>query len=108
MSTSKLDATGSFQPLTIQAGPTRLSLPSGSVAIRPNGIEFLSAKPWPLWTEVTVELRSVGEPRPVRGSGVVVDCSGNRHTGYVVSLVLMSLTRQSQARLSQWASLRPA
>jgi hypothetical protein len=108
MSTSKLDASGSFQPVTVQAGQRHLSLPAHGVAIRPNGIEFLTSKPLPLWTEVTVELRAPLEPRPVRGSGVVVDCTGSRHTGYVVSLVLMNLTRQSQARLSQWASLRPA
>jgi hypothetical protein len=108
MSTSKLDASGSFQAVTVQTGHRLLSLPANGVAIRPNGIEFLSSRPLPLWTEVTVELRSPSEPRPVRGSGVVVDCTGSRHTGYAVSLVLMNLTRQSQARLSQWASLRPA
>jgi hypothetical protein len=82
-------------------------LPSNQVAIRKNGIEFLSPNAIPLWTEVTVDLRSPLEPRPVRGSGVVVDCTGNRHTGFVVSLMMTNLTRQSQERLSQLAGGRP-
>jgi hypothetical protein len=57
---------------------------------------------------VTVELRSPADSRPVRGIGVVVDCAGNRHSGYVVSLLFMNLTRQSQERLVQLAQAYPA
>jgi len=78
------------------------------VAIRKNGIAFLSRSPLSLWTEVTVDLRSPLEARPVRGSGVVVDCSGNQRTGYVVSLMLTNLTRQAQERLSQLAIVQTA
>jgi hypothetical protein len=85
-----------------------LQLPADQVAIRKSGIEFLSPDAIPLWTEVTVDLRSPLEPRPVRGSGVVVDCSGNQRSGYVVSLMLMNLTPQAQERLSQLADVRPA
>lgn len=108
MSTSKLDGSTPFRTLPGSDSRTALRLQADQVAFRHNGIEFLSPAAIPLWTEVNVDLRSPQESRPVRGSGVVVDCAGNRHTGYVVSLVFMSLTRQSQERLSQLASPRPA
>ena len=74
---------------------------------RRNGIEFLAPQEIPEWTEVTVDLRSPVDGKPVRGTGVVVDCTGNRHAGYIVSLVFMSLSRQSQERLSELAELQP-
>jgi hypothetical protein len=39
---------------------------------------------------------------------VVVACHGNRHTGYVVSMVLMNLSRQAQQRLDTLAFSRVA
>jgi len=61
----------------------------------------MSVQPIPLWTEVTLDLRTPVDSGSVRGTGVVVDCTGNRHTGYVVSLVFMNLSRQSQHNLSR-------
>lgn len=108
MSTSKVDTSGIFRPVTNASSPRRLLLAAEQVSIRRNGIEFLSPNAIPLWTEVTVDLRSPLEPRPVRGCGVVVDCTGNRHTGYVVSLMMTGLTRQTQERLCQLAGSRMA
>jgi hypothetical protein len=108
MCASKVDRSGVFRPLALPAPQTRLRLAPNQVSIRQNGVEFLSAHPIPLWTEVTAELRSPLDARPVRGTGVVVDCTGNRRSGYVVSLVFMNLTPQSQASLSHLASPRPA
>ncbi|MBM3882381.1 MAG: hypothetical protein FJ387_22105 [Verrucomicrobia bacterium] len=106
MATSKVDRSGVFEPVTVEAHKTRLLLSAKEVVVRPNGLEFLSPHPIALWTEVTVDLRSPVDARPVRGGGVVVDCTGNRHAGYVVSLVLMNLTRQSQERLRELAVCR--
>ena len=78
------------------------------MVFRKNGIEFLAPQSMPEWTEVTVDLTSPMDGKPVRGTGVVVDCTGNRHAGYVVSLVFMSLTKQSQARLSELAEVQPS
>jgi hypothetical protein len=36
---------------------------------------------------------------------VVVACSGNRHTGYNVSLVFTSVTKQAQERLNDFSSI---
>ena len=108
MSTSKVDTSGLLSPPPATSSQTRLTLPAEQVAIRKNGIEFLSTTAIPLWTEVTVDLRSPRESRPVRGSGVVVDCAGNRNTGYIVSLMMTNLTRRSQERLSELAGSQSA
>lgn len=107
MSTSKLDSSGVFRvsPLPKDSGP--LLLTTAQVAFRRNGIEFLSPEPIPLWKELTVDLRSKGGSCYLRGTGVVVDCAGSRHAGYVVSLMFMGLTRQSQEQLSQMAAFGP-
>lgn len=103
MSTSKLDTSGVFQPLTIQAQQTRLTLPANAIRFRKNGIEFRTTGPIPVWTEMNVDLQSGGEGKKVHCTGVIVDCHGNRHTGYLVSMVFMNLSRQSQQRLAELA-----
>jgi len=103
MSTSKLDTSGIFRPVTLKTPATRLTLPTQAVCIRKNGIDFLSKSPFPLWTEVTVDLQTP-EAKKLRGSGVVVACDGNRQSGYSVSLMFMNLSRQSQEHLSLLAN----
>jgi len=100
MSTSKLDTSGVFHPLTLKASKTQLNLCSNNVSIRKNGIEFHSAQPIPIWTEMSVELQSVKDMKKLHCTGVVVACQGTRHAGYHVSMVFMNLSRQSQERLS--------
>jgi hypothetical protein len=93
----------SYQPLAIQDTPKVLPLPAGFFQIRKNGIEFQSSSPIPEWTEMTVELETSGAGRKMRCTGVVVACSGNRHTGYQVAMLFTDLSRQSQARLNDLA-----
>jgi hypothetical protein len=105
MSTSKLDTSGIFQPLNSVLGKenrTQLTLPAHNVCIRKNGLEFRAAKALPLWTEMTIDL-VCGTGKKVHCHGVVVACHGNRHTGFIVSMVLMNLTRQAQERLDTLA-----
>jgi hypothetical protein len=99
MATSRLDRSGIFRPLVVQADQTQLRLPPGSAQIRKSGIEFHSPQPFPEWTEMTVTLRPPGASSEVRCTGVVVACAGNRHTGYAVSLLFLNLSRRSQERL---------
>jgi hypothetical protein len=108
MSTSKFDTSGIFQPLTLQTSSTKLALPADRVRFRKNGVEFLSTKPLPLWSEMTVNLQSPQDGRKVAATGVVVECLGNRHSGYSVALLFTNLSRQSQARLSELAVSQPA
>jgi len=103
MSARKIDVAGAFQPVTLQSRQTRLSLAPEDVRIRKNGVEFRSDEPIAAWTEMTVTLQSTGEAAKVNCTGVVVACSGNRHSGYTVSMVFTSLSKQAQARLDQLA-----
>ena len=98
MSTSKLDRSGIFQAIHLHGDQTRLTLAPDSVRIRPNGVEFRADKPIAQWTEMRVDLFSA-EGEKVHCNGIVVECNGNRHTGYQVSMLFMNLTRQAQERL---------
>lgn len=102
MSTSKLDRSGVFHALHVHGPQTRLTLSQESVKIRANGVEFRADKPIAQWTEMTVDLMSA-EGEKVHGNGVVVECNGNRHTGYHVSILFMNLSRKAQDRLDWWA-----
>ena len=99
MSASKLSNADVFRPVTVQSRTTRLDLPASAIKIRKNGIEFRSATAIPAWTEMTVALKGPLDPRKLNCTGIVVACPGNRHSGYLVSMVFMNLTRQEQARL---------
>lgn len=108
MSSSKLDTSGVFEPVTVLAHQAQLTLSAATVRLRKNGIEFRTGKPIPTWNEMTVEMQSPEDAKKVRFTGVVVACDGNRHTGYQVSMVFTSLSRQSQERLQTLASARLA
>lgn len=101
MSTSKLDTSGVFAQES-SASEMRLTLCAETIKFRRNGIEFLSSKPLPLWTEMTIDIQSP-DAKKVRGSGVVVGCEGTRQSGYVVSFIFMNLSRQAQERLGMLA-----
>ncbi len=100
MSARKIDNSNPFNQVTVEARETRLSLSPEQVRVRRNGVEFRSASPINAWTEMTVSLQSTRDAGRVRCTGVVVACNGNRHNGYIVSLVFTSLSKQSQARLN--------
>ena len=103
MSARRADGSDAFSRVTVQARRAQLSLAPDAVVIRKNGIEFLSPTPFPMWTEMTLELQSPLDGGEIECSGVVIACSGNRHTGYHVSLVFTSLSRQAEARLISMA-----
>ncbi len=65
-----------------------------------NGIEFRSAAPFALWTEMTMSLEPVRGDGRINCTGVVISCTGSKHTGYHVSLIFTGLSRQAQQRLS--------
>jgi hypothetical protein len=100
MSARSIESTGSFHQVSVGARQTRLALSPDSVIIHRKGIEFRSAIPFAEWTEMTMTLQSPGEAGRVHCSGVVISCTGNKHTGYHVSMVLTGLSKQAQARLT--------
>lgn len=98
----------STEPMTggNRAPEGALVLSQSELVFRNNGLEFLSERPLALWSEVQVAIHSPSAAEPVRGSGVVVDCSGSRHTGYVIALLLLDLpatARRSWERLRRTA-----
>ena len=99
MSARKAVGHHSLQPLTVQARQSRLTLSHDAILFHRNGIEFRSATPFSPWTEMTLTLQTPEDGR-VHCSGVVISCTGNKHTGYHVAMVLMGMSRQAQARLS--------
>lgn len=98
MSARKIES--SLQPVTVQSRQTRLSLAPSEVRIRRNGVEFRSLTPIANWTELTVTLQSTRDTGRVHCTGVVVSCASDRHSGYTVSVLFTSLSKQSQARLN--------
>ncbi len=100
MSARIIKSTGSLQQVTVEARQTRLTLSPESMVIHKNGIEFRSATPFSEWTEMTMTLRSPGDGGKVHCSGVVISCTGNKHAGYHVSMVLTGLSKQAQLRLT--------
>ena len=92
--------------VTVQARQTRLNLPPDSVVIHKGGIEFQCDTAFPKWVEMTVTVQSPVDDSRVNCSGVVVECSGSKHAGYLVSMVFTSLTKQAESKLSQLAFAR--
>ncbi|MEK7707050.1 MAG: PilZ domain-containing protein [Verrucomicrobiota bacterium] len=90
------------QQVTLGARQSRLTLSHDTVVIHKGGIEFHSPTPFTAWTEMTVELQSPDNGK-VHCAGVVIACSGSKHTGYHVSMVFTSMSKQAQARLTTMA-----
>jgi len=104
MSARKLDGISSFEsPLTVEAPQTRLELSADKVVIHKSGIEFRSPTPFNPWSEMTISLQNPRDGGKLNCSGVVIACAGNKHTGFNVSLIFTSLSRQAQSRLDTMA-----
>ncbi len=104
MSAKKFESGDAFQQqITVEGRQSRLELSSEAVVIHKSGIEFRSPTPFNPWTEMTVALQSPRDGGRIQCSGVVIACSGNKHTGYQVSLVFTSMSRQAQSRLNVMA-----
>jgi hypothetical protein len=104
MSAKKFESVDSFQQqITVEGRQSRLELSAESVVIHKSGIEFRSPTPFNPWTEMTVALQSPRDDGRVQCSGVVIACSGSKHTGYHVSLVFTGMSKQAQSRLNLMA-----
>ena len=103
MSARKYETRGILKPFVVHSRQTWLTLDLGDVCIYKNGVEFRSPAPFQAWTEMNVQLESSHGSGTINCCGVVISCEGNRHEGYVVSMVFSSISKQSQARLNQLA-----
>ena len=104
MSAKRVSNLGSFEhSVNIASREAALELSADKVSVRKGGIEFRSPAPFREWAEMTVSLQSPQDGQRVSCHGVVVACSGNKHAGYLVSMIFTSLTKQAQARLNSMA-----
>ena len=103
MSARKAEASGSLHHVTVEARQARLSLSPDAVIFHKNGMEFRSAEPFSPWAEMTLTLQSPRDNGKVHCNGVVISCTGNKHSGYHVSMVFTGLSKQAEARLSAMA-----
>jgi hypothetical protein len=98
---------GSVDPLkqqvTIAAQQSRLELSAESVSVHKSGIEFRSPTPFREWAEMTIDISSLRDGSKLQCNGVVIACSGNKHTGYRVSMVFTNLSKQAQMHLNSMA-----
>jgi hypothetical protein len=93
--------------LTVNSRKVSLTLSPDAVSIHKGGIEFRSETPFPNWVEMTVSLKSPSDDNAVNCTGVVVDCIGNKHEGYHVSMVFTSISKQAEARLNTMVFSHP-
>lgn len=107
MSARKVETTSFQQHVTVEARQARLVLSPGSVIIHKNGIEFRSATAFSAWTEMTLTLQSPRDNSKINCNGVVISCTGNKHSGYHVSMVFTGMSKQAEARLSTMAHSAP-
>lgn len=101
MSARKIESVGGMgQHLTVEARQARLTLSPEAVSLHRGGIEFRSEKSFPRWIEMTVTIQSPHDGATVNCSGVVVDCTGNKHAGYHISMVFTSMSKAAESRLN--------
>ena len=104
MSAKKITGSSFGREVTIEARQTRLLLSEDAVVIHKGGIEFRSPASFSPWIEMTLTLEARDGHR-VNCAGVVVSCGGNKHGGYLVSMIFTSLSKQAQARLATMAHI---
>ena len=91
------------QQVTVEGRQARLELSTDAVSVHKSGIEFRSPTPFKEWAEMTVALHSPQDDAKLQCSGVVVACSGSKHSGYRVSMVFTHISEQAQMRLNSMA-----
>src|SRR5450432_1029363 len=87
------------QQVTVEGRESRLELSADAVSVHKGGIEFRSPTPFSEWAEMTVALSSPRDGGKLQCSGVVIACSGSKHSGYRVSMVFTHLSPQAQVQL---------
>lgn len=104
MSARKISSIDSAKhQVTVEGRQSRLELSTDTVSVHKSGIEFRSPTPFSEWTEMTVALSSPRDGSKLQCSGVVIACSGTKHSGYRVSMVFTSMTERAQMQLNSMA-----
>ena len=101
MSAAKLVETTSFPPSMQPHMDDRqvLHLSPDNTLVRNNGIQFHYHTELPQFTEMSVDLHDPADNGEIKATGIVVACSGDRHKGFEVSMLLLNLSEAHRARL---------
>ena len=103
MSAKRVHGISFDQPVTVEAQQTKLELSADTVSVHKGGIEFRSLVPFTEWAEMTVTLHSPLGRGKFSCNGVIVACTGSKHSGYHVSMVFTDVSPQAQAELGAMA-----
>ena len=103
MKTTKLDKSGMFEPLTVRSNEIEFTLPPEAVNVRSNDVEFLANQELPVWSELTIDLKSPSSNEPIHCNGIVVGSSGSRHSGFVISILFVGLDPEAQSQVESLA-----
>jgi hypothetical protein len=104
MSAKKISSLGSMEnSVSVSGRQSALELCADKVSVHKNGIEFCSPTPFKEWSEMTVSLQSPASGQPVACHGVVVACTGSKHSGYHISMLFTSLTPTAEKQLGAMA-----
>jgi hypothetical protein len=90
--------------VTLEGRQARLALSPHSVVFHKSGIEFRSTTPFTPWTEMTLTMQSPQDHGRLHCTGVVIACTGNKHSGYHVSMIFTGLSKHAEERLSSMAA----
>lgn len=102
MSASKINSKIFDSANPASSDHTLLNLAEDQVFFSKNGIEFRSATDIPVWTEMTVDLKAK-KGENLTCNGVIVSCSGNRHTGFQIAMVFTGMSPQHQKQLDNFS-----
>jgi len=106
MSAKKLTGIGATfsTSVSVSSRDAKLELGSDKVTIHKNGMEFRSPQPFKEWSEMTVALLSPKTGSRISCQGVIVACTGSKHSGYHVSMVFTSLSSATEKQLGNMAT----
>ncbi len=105
MSAKKIDGING-DSFSSQPPQNQVTLSASTVQVHRNGLEFHTENPMTVWKEIAVTLESPLTIKKIQCAGVVVACTGNRHSGYNVSMVFTQISKHSQELLSFLSSSR--
>lgn len=106
MKTTKLDNSGVFEPMTVRSNEIEFTLPPEAVSVRTNGVEFLSGQELPVWSELTIDLKSPDSDALIHCNGIVVGASGNKHSGFVISILFVGMEAEAQSQVEALARVQ--
>lgn len=108
MPSSRLDRSGYLGSIRIHGEGVEYLLKVADAKLQRNGMRFRTRVAFPIWRELTVELR-LREGEPAQScSSIVVSCSGDDYQGYAICLLFLNLSTVSGQRWAQIVDSRLA